>query len=63
MQIPQQLVDLILLETDYTTLQNTRELQSGYIQKCTKYTNYKQAIKEGNLHNMKWLRDNGCPKG
>ena len=59
MQVPQQLIDLIFLETDYTTLQHTRELHSGYIQKCTKYDNHQDAAEHGNLENMKWLRDNG----
>ena len=59
MNIPLPVIESILLETDYNTLQNTRELQSEYLRKKTQHNTYKDSIKNNNLINMKWLHDNG----
>ena len=57
----QEIIDKILLFTDYECLKKTRELQSEYVKKCTEYNYIHIAAENGNLDNMKWLKEQGCP--
>jgi hypothetical protein len=59
--LPQEIIDKIFLELDYENLEETRAIQSEYVQKCTEYFNITDASKNGNLENMKWLKEQGCP--
>ena len=61
MTLPQEIQDKIFLEVDFETLKRTRELQSNYINKVTMYDSIREAAKYGNLENMKWLKEQGCP--
>ena len=53
--LPQEIQDKIFLLTDFKTLENTRVLQSKYVQNCTHFDNYYQAIYNHNVENVKWL--------
>lgn len=55
MQLPNEIQDQIYLFLDYETLENSRELQSEYIKKVTKWDDYEKAIRDRNLDNVKWL--------
>ena len=50
---------LLLFRDNYHTLFETREIQSDYVKRLTAYDNIYDAIKFGNLDNIKWVRANG----
>lgn len=56
--LPQEIQDKIFLELgpdDFETLERTRVIQSEYVRQCTQFDNMEEAVKNGNLNNMKWL--------
>ena len=57
--LPQSIKDEIFLWLnpcfDFETLENTRFLQSKYVQICTQFNNYTQAIENHNIENVKYL--------
>lgn len=59
--LPQEIQDQIFLHCDWETLEKSRDLQSEYIKNKTKYNNTKEAALNGNLENIKWLRENDYP--
>ncbi|KAJ3250112.1 hypothetical protein HK103_004034 [Boothiomyces macroporosus] len=59
--LPTEIWDRIWLLCDENTLKGTRELQSEYVKKTTEFFTFTQAAKNGNLKNMKWLKENNCP--
>ena len=61
--MPQELQDKIFLYLDFKTLKNTRAVQSYYVKKTTEFKDINVAAQNGNLDNMKWLLENGCPWG
>jgi len=54
-QLPREIIDKIFLYLDFKTLQNTREIQSDYVKKCTEFDSASIAAFNGNIMNMKWL--------
>jgi len=60
-KLPQELQDKIYLYLDFETLKKTRTYQSNYVKRITKFNIVNDAAKFGNLDNMKWLKENGCP--
>lgn len=66
----QEIQDKIFLELGpfegFETLERTRELQSQYVQNCTKFNTYNEAILNNHvaatvLDNVKWLKYWSCP--
>jgi hypothetical protein len=59
--LPIELQDKIFLHLSWEELERTRGLQSPYVKKCTEFNNMADAIKSGNLENVKWLKNAGVP--
>lgn len=60
MKLLQEIQDIIFLNLDYISLDKTRELQSDYIKKVTQRGEISKVALDGNLENMKWLKEQGC---
>jgi hypothetical protein len=60
-QLPQELQDKIFLYLDYDTLKKCRELQSEFVKSTTQNANFEDAARNGNLRNLKWLKNKGNP--
>ncbi len=61
--IPQELLDIIFMELDFSSIEKSRSLQSDYVKKCTEYSTITEAAKNGNLHCVKFHhinRNKGC---
>ena len=54
--LPEKIRNRIFLYCDFTSLEKTRELQSDYVKHVTQSGNIKEAIKKGNIINIRWLR-------
>jgi ankyrin repeat protein len=59
-KLPTEIQDRIFLQfsphdSDWKTLQNTRELQSSYVRRRTAYNRAELAAQHNNIDNMKWL--------
>ena len=50
--------EIFIKYCDHDTLCNTRKLQSTRVRRCTQFGNMKEAIKAGNLENVKWIARN-----
>ncbi|KAJ3317390.1 hypothetical protein HDV06_001658, partial [Boothiomyces sp. JEL0866] len=63
MNLPTEILDKIWLLSDEETLKSTRELQNEYVKKITESFSMYDAARNGNLENMRWLKENNCPWG
>ncbi len=55
MIVPQEIIDMIFMECDFSTLEKSRSLQSDYVKNCTEYSTLTEAVENGNLHCVKYL--------
>lgn len=55
MRLPIDIIDRIFLNLPWKKLEQTREIQSNYVKKATKYNNYIEAIHDNNIQCIEWL--------
>ncbi len=61
--VPQELLDIIFMELDFSSIEKSRSLQSDYVKKCTEYITLYKSVENGNLHCLKYLFSKGqCAK-
>ena len=53
--LPEDVLLMVLEYCEKTSIDNTREFQSAWVQECTRGICIIEAINANNLHNMKWI--------
>jgi hypothetical protein len=53
------LIDMIMLESDWDIIVKTRIMQSKYVKNITKYNNMPEAAYNNNINNIRWLYKRG----